>query len=98
MHDMVVRAGHMSGRDVNKVAKIGFVFKPVEKLQNTRLVAGFEVVFEMVVWKELEGLATDHAQFVFDVGRRARSNHTRQGSADPVQLTSTVRAGRPARR
>lgn len=67
MREMVVRAGHMTGRDSNKADRIGFILKPAEKLQNTQLVAGFEVAYEMVVWKELEGLATDHAQFVFDV-------------------------------
>jgi flavin reductase (DIM6/NTAB) family NADH-FMN oxidoreductase RutF len=67
MREMVVRAGHMTGRDSNKADRIGFILKPADKLQHTRLVAGFEVAYEMVVWKELEGLATDHAQFVFDV-------------------------------
>jgi len=60
MREMVVRAGHMTGRDSNKADRIGFILKPAEKLQYTKLVAGFEVAYEMVVWKELEGLATDH--------------------------------------
>ena len=61
------RPAHMTRRDSNKADRIGFILKHAEKLQHTKLVAGFEVAYEMIVWKELEGLVMDHAQFVFDV-------------------------------
>jgi hypothetical protein len=57
MRERGVRAGYVTGRDGNPADRIGFILKPAEKLQHAQLVAGFEAAYELVVWKELEGLA-----------------------------------------
>lgn len=63
----VVRAGYLSGSQVNKAQKIGFSLHPAEKLQHTRLVDGADVIFETMVHSELPGLSREFALFVLDV-------------------------------
>ena len=63
----VARAGWISGRDTNKADELGFSLHPAEKLQHTQLVEGADVVYEMVVYKQLEGLSREFAIYVFDI-------------------------------
>ena len=63
----VVRAGYLSGSQVNKAQKIGFSLYPAEKLQQTKLVDGADVIFETVVHSELPGLSREFGLFVLDV-------------------------------
>ncbi len=63
----VVAAGHLSARDVNKVKKLGFKLLAAEKLQNTQLVEGADVSYELVVNRELINLSREFALFVMDV-------------------------------
>jgi len=63
----VARAGFISGRDFDKAEELGFELLTAKKLQNTRLVAGADGIFEMVVFKELDGLSREFAIYVFDI-------------------------------
>jgi len=63
----VARAGFISGRDFNKGKELGFELLPAEKLQHTKLVAGADGIFEMLVFKELDGLSREFAIYVFDI-------------------------------
>lgn len=65
--ERVARAGHLSGRDVNKAAELGFKLLPAEKLKVTKLVEGAESVFETVLHMELMNLSREFALFVLDV-------------------------------
>lgn len=65
--EWVIRAGYLSGRDVNKAQELGFELEPAEKLKHTRLVKGADQVFEMVVLQELKGLSREFVPFVMDV-------------------------------
>lgn len=65
--ERVIRAGYLSGRDVNKAELLDFELKPAEVLEHTRLVEGAEHVFEMVVLQELKGLSREFVPFVMDV-------------------------------
>lgn len=65
--EWIVRAGYISGRDVNKSQRLGVELQPAEKLQATKLVAGYENAYECVVMTELKNISSDHAQFVLDV-------------------------------
>lgn len=65
--ERVVRAGHLSGREVNKAITLGFNLRPAEKLKVTQLVEGAECVFETVVHMELMNLSREFALFVLDV-------------------------------
>ena len=65
--ERVVRAGYLSGREVNKAEKLGFELLPAEKLQHTRLVAGADVVYETVVHSELPDLSREFVPFVLNV-------------------------------
>ncbi|HET6444085.1 MAG TPA: flavin reductase family protein [candidate division Zixibacteria bacterium] len=65
--EKVVRAGWVSGRDVNKAEYLGFSLRPAEKLVHTQLVEGADTIFETVVHSELEGLSREFAPFVLDV-------------------------------
>jgi len=65
--ERVIRAGYLSGRDVNKAEFLGFKLKPAEKLDHTRLVEGAEHIFELVVLQELKGLSREFVPFVMDV-------------------------------
>ena len=64
--EWIVRAGHLSGRDANKAQLLGRTLLPAQKLQHTRLVAGYEAVFELVVNRELTMLSREFALFVMD--------------------------------
>lgn len=63
----VVRAGYLSGSQVNKRQKIGFTLRPAEKLVQTKLVDGADIIFETVAHSELPGLSREFALFVLEV-------------------------------
>ena len=63
----VVKAGHTSGRKVNKAKELGFNLIPAEKLQHTKLVKGAESAYEMVVKKELFNISREFTPFVMNV-------------------------------
>lgn len=63
----VARAGWISGRDTDKAKELGFMLKPAEKLQHTKLVEGADVSFEMLVYKQLPDLSREFAIYVFDI-------------------------------
>jgi len=65
--DRVIRAGYVSGRDVNKGELLGFSMRPAEKLTHTRLVDKAEAIFEMVVYREITNISREFAPFVMDV-------------------------------
>ena len=62
----IVRAGHLSGRDVNKAELLGRALEPAQKLSATRLVSGYEAVFELVVNRELTMLSREFALYIMD--------------------------------
>ena len=62
----IVRAGHLSGRDVNKAELLGRTLEPAQKLSATRLVSGYEAVFELVVNRELTMLSREFALYIMD--------------------------------
>ncbi|MCS7011036.1 MAG: flavin reductase [Anaerolineales bacterium] len=65
--ERVARAGHLSGRDVNKAETLGYTLRPAEKLKHTKLIEGADLIFETVVLRELIGLSTEFLPFVLDV-------------------------------
>jgi flavin reductase (DIM6/NTAB) family NADH-FMN oxidoreductase RutF len=65
--ERVIRAGYLSGRDVNKAKRLRFGLKPAEALQHTKLVVGADNVFEMVVLQGLKGLSREFVPYVMDV-------------------------------
>jgi flavin reductase (DIM6/NTAB) family NADH-FMN oxidoreductase RutF len=65
--ERIVKAGYISGRDGSKAERLGFNLVPAEKIQNTKLVEGFDSAYELVVNQELKGLSGEFAVFVLDV-------------------------------
>ncbi|MCU0485648.1 MAG: flavin reductase [Anaerolineales bacterium] len=65
--ERVVRAGYISGRNVNKAETLGFTLLPAEKLKATKLVAGAEGILELVVNRELLNISREFAPFIMDV-------------------------------
>jgi flavin reductase (DIM6/NTAB) family NADH-FMN oxidoreductase RutF len=65
--ERVIQAGHLSGRDGPKAPRVGYHLMPAEKLHNTKVVEGADVIFETVVLQELTGLSREFAIFVLDV-------------------------------
>lgn len=65
--ERVVRAGYLSGRDVNKAETLGYSLRPAERLQHTRLVEGADAIFEAIVFRELTNLSREFVPFVLDV-------------------------------
>jgi flavin reductase (DIM6/NTAB) family NADH-FMN oxidoreductase RutF len=65
--ERVIRAGHLSGRDINKAQALGFSLVPAERLKVTKLVEGAECIFETVVHMELMNLSREFAVFSMDV-------------------------------
>ena len=65
--EKVVRAGWVSGRDVNKAEYVGFSQRPAEKLEHTLLIEGADTIFETVVHEELSGISREFAPFILDV-------------------------------
>jgi flavin reductase (DIM6/NTAB) family NADH-FMN oxidoreductase RutF len=66
--ERVVRAGHLSGRNVNKAEMLGFQLYPAQILKNTRLVQGADSIFELTLHMELMGnLSREFALFVMNV-------------------------------
>lgn len=65
--EWIVRAGYISGRDVKKAQRLSVDLLPAERLQVTRLVAGYENAYECTVLTELRDVSADHAQFVLNV-------------------------------
>jgi flavin reductase (DIM6/NTAB) family NADH-FMN oxidoreductase RutF len=65
--ERVVRAGHISGRNVNKAEELGFNLLPAEKLEHTRLIEGAESIYELRVHMELFNLSREFVPYVMDV-------------------------------
>ena len=65
--ERVVRAGHISGRKVNKAEELGFGLLPAEKLKHTKLVDGAYSIYEMKVHMELFNLSREYIPFVMNV-------------------------------
>ena len=66
--ERVVRAGHLSGRNVNKAEMLGFRLYPAQSLKHTRLVEGADSIFELTLHVELLGnLSREFALFVMNV-------------------------------
>ncbi|MFN2221792.1 MAG: flavin reductase [Candidatus Promineifilaceae bacterium] len=63
----VVRAGWLSGRDVNKAQELGFQLLPAKKLEHTSLIDGADTIFELKVFKELPDLSREFVPYVMDV-------------------------------
>jgi flavin reductase (DIM6/NTAB) family NADH-FMN oxidoreductase RutF len=74
----IVVAGHHSGRDMDKAKKFGITLIPAEKLQHTRLVEGADVIYELIIHRELMNLSREFALFAMDV----IATH---GELDPTQ-------------
>ncbi len=78
--EWVVRAGYMSGRHRDKAARLKVALVPAVRLQATRLLAGAEATFEMVLREELAADDADHAAFVFDVVHTHRGKRPATGA------------------
>lgn len=65
--ERVVKAGYLSGRDVNKAEELGFNLIPADKLKHTKLVEGAESTFETVVHRELMNVSREFLPFMLDV-------------------------------
>ncbi len=65
--ERVVRAGHISGRNVNKADELSFNLLPAEKLEHTRLIEGAESIYEMKIHMELFNLSHEFVPFVMNV-------------------------------
>ena len=65
--ERVVRAGWISGRDMNKAERLGFSLRPAEKLQHTKIIEGANTVFELTVYKELSDISREFLPQVMDV-------------------------------
>jgi flavin reductase (DIM6/NTAB) family NADH-FMN oxidoreductase RutF len=65
--ERVVRAGHISGRKVNKAEALGFHLLPAEKLKHTKLIEGADSIYEMKVHLELFNLSREFVPFVMEV-------------------------------
>ena len=77
--ERVIKAGHLSGRDGPKAPRLGYNLVPAEKLQQTKLVEGADIIYETVVLQELEGLSHEFALFILDVvAARGNTNPLRR--------------------
>ena len=65
--EWVVRAGYISGRDVDKARRLNVTLTAAEKLKKTKLVEGYENAYECLVMAEVKNLSADHVQFVLEV-------------------------------
>lgn len=65
--EKVVRAGYLSGRDVNKAQVLGFNLVAADELQHTKLVEGADYVFETVVYREMLNVSREFIPFMLDV-------------------------------
>ena len=65
--ERVVRAGHISGRRINKASELDFKMIPAETLKHTKLVEGADNIFEMKVFMELMNLSREFVPYVMDV-------------------------------
>ena len=65
--EKVVRSGWISGRDMNKAERLGFQLSPARRLDHTCLIDGADTIFELKVFKELDGLSREFVPFVLDV-------------------------------
>jgi flavin reductase (DIM6/NTAB) family NADH-FMN oxidoreductase RutF len=65
--ERVVRAGWMSGREVNRAERLGFSLEPADRLRHTALVTGYDSAFELVTFRVLEGLSREFVPYVMDV-------------------------------
>lgn len=76
--ERVVRAGYISGRDMNKAKELGFTLRPAEKLQHTSLIDGADTIYETVLHQELPDLSTEFVLCVMNVV-------TAHGKKRPIQ-------------
>ena len=65
--ERVVRAGWISGRDMNKAEELGYRLVPATKLEHTYLIEGADTTFELKVFKELPDLSREFVPYVMDV-------------------------------
>lgn len=79
----VVRAGWLSGRDVNKAQELGFNLLPAEKLEQTRIIDGANTTFELKVFRELPDISREFIPYVMDVVAIHGSRHR-----DPILFLS----------
>ena len=63
----VVKAGHISGRKLDKAAELGYNLLEAEKLKHTKLVEGADSVFEMVVHMEMFNVSREFIPFIMNV-------------------------------
>jgi len=63
----VVKAGHISGRKLDKATELGFNLLEAEKLKHTKLVEGADSVFELVVHMELFNVSREFIPFIMNV-------------------------------
>lgn len=75
----VVRAGYVSGREVNKARELGFRFEPAAKLRHTSIVQGAYSAFELVVLSEMDDPEADHVAFIFQVVAVHTTQHPHDG-------------------
>jgi flavin reductase (DIM6/NTAB) family NADH-FMN oxidoreductase RutF len=81
--ERVVRAGWLSGRDMNKAETLGYRLLPAEKLEHTYLVEGADTTFELKVLKELTDLSREFVPYVMDVVAIHGTRHS-----DPILFLS----------
>jgi len=81
--ERVVRAGWLSGRDMNKAEALGFRLLPAEKLEHTHLIEGADTTFELRVFKELPDLSREFVPYVMDVVAIHGTRHN-----DPILFLS----------
>jgi flavin reductase (DIM6/NTAB) family NADH-FMN oxidoreductase RutF len=65
--ERVVRAGHISGRKVEKASELGFNLLPAERLSHTKLIKDVESIYEMIVHRELLNLSREYILYVMHV-------------------------------
>lgn len=84
--EWIVKAGDISGRDGAKAERLGRELLPTEKLQHTKLVAGFDNAYETVIYQELPGISAEFAIFVMDVV--AQHGHVIPRKRQPIFFNS----------
>jgi flavin reductase (DIM6/NTAB) family NADH-FMN oxidoreductase RutF len=82
--ERVVRAGYMSGDFTNKAERLDFTLVPADKLQQTKLVEGADIIFETTVRQEIPGISHEFAPFVLDVV--AVYEHVETAEREPIMF------------
>jgi len=65
--EKVVRAGHISGRKVDKAETLGFNLYLAEKLKHTQLIEGADNIFELVIHMELFNISREFIPYIMNV-------------------------------